>query len=141
MSCIRFNTDAQREQLKYAADADAIAQWLSPELTDSKLDRIRVMAKDRRAKIRESAALAVNIPDDVALLLVNDKSSEVRACLARNENVPCDVLRVLGRDKSATVRAWVAVNFFAPQDTMELLADDNDEQVRKLVLWKSSLKG
>lgn len=140
MSCIRFNTEAQREQLKYAAQADAIAKWLSPELTDSKLDRIRTMAKDRKHKIRESAALAVNIPEDVAWLLAEDKHVDVRSCLARNENVPCDVLRVLGRDKSATVRAWVAVNFFAPQDTMDELAKDFDETVRKLVSWKHSLK-
>lgn len=129
------------EQLKVARlSNEAIAQWLSPELTDSKLERIRLMANDKNAKIRESAALSYHIPEDVAWKLAEDKNANVRMCLARNEHTPCDVLRMLADDKNANVRKWVAVNFFAPLDAMEKLAQDTDEEVRKLVGWKDSLK-
>lgn len=140
MSCIRFNTEAQKEQLKIASFSnEAIAQWLSPELTDSKLERIRLMAKDKNAKIRESAALSYHIPEDVAWKLAKDKTASVRMCLARNEHTPCDVLRLLAKDKNADVRKWVAVNFFAPLDAMEKLKQDVDSEVRKLVEWKLQL--
>ena len=118
MSCIRFNTPAQRAQLD-ALKADkklnetAVAKFLGPEFGESKINRLRSMAKD--------------------------KNEGVRICVARNETTPCDILRHLATDKSEQVRSWVAVNFFVPQDTMELLATDKSESVRKLVAWKADL--
>jgi len=140
MSCIRFNTEAQMKQLKsITAEDGAVAQWLSPGATDSKIARIRAMAKDKNSKIRESAALSIHLPEDVASELARDKSVDVRACLARNESTPSNVLRALAKDKSPVVRQWVAVNFFTPNDVMESLSTDKDEQVRQLVQWKQSV--
>ena len=144
MSCIRFNTPAQLRQLdelrgdKSKRDK-SIAQFLSPEITESKILRVRAMAKDKNPKIRESAALGYHTPEDVMWELAKDKNEGVRVCVARNETTPCDILRHLGNDKSEQVRSWVAVNFFVPTDVMELLATDKSETVRKLVGWKASL--
>ena len=144
MSCIRFNTPAQQRQLDELKNnperrAEAIAQWLSPELTTSKVDRIRALAKDKNPKIRESAALSYHLPEDVARLLLTDKNEGVRICLARNEYTPCDILRELSKDKSAQVRSWVAINYFVPEDVMHELSEDPSPEVRKLVAWKSEL--
>lgn len=141
MSCIRFNTEAQRKQLKYAVSVDEpIASWLSPDVTDSKTKRIHMMAQDRNPKIRESAALSINLPIATAWLLAQDKSDNVRSCLARNENVPEGVLRLLAVDKSATVRQWIAVNYCTPYDTIDMLATDSDKQVRQLIEWRKSIQ-
>ncbi len=144
MSCIRFNTPAQMRQLD-ALNADpvlgsqAVAAFLSPEVTDSKISRLRRMSTDRNAKIRESAALHKHTPTECFEKLAVDRVESVRVCVARNEATPCDVLRTLARDKSATVRSWVAVNYFVPQDVMEMLSQDADKDVRALVEWKSAL--
>ena len=140
MSCIRFNTEAQMKQLhSITAEDGAVAQWLSPGATDSKIARIRAMAKDKNSKIRESAALSIHLPEDVAFVLAGDKNANVRACLARNESTPQAILRELSMDKSPAVRRWVAVNFFTPADIIQKLASDDDEQVRQLVEWKCGL--
>ena len=141
MSCLHFNTDAQREQLKVARSSEEpIAQWLSPDMSDSKIDRIRNMAKDKHSKIRESAALSIHIPEDVALILSGDKNTEVRCCLARNENVPISVLRVMAYDKAFIVRCWVAVNHSTPNDVRDMLTFDDNKKVRHLaLLYKESI--
>lgn len=144
MSCIRFNTPAQRAQLdrlrsdKQLANT-AVAQFLGPEFGESKINRLRIMSQDKNAKIRESVALSYHVPEDVMWSLAKDKNEGVRICVARNETTPCDILRFLAQDKSEQVRSWVAVNFFVPQDAMEVLANDTSESVRKLVAWKADL--
>lgn len=144
MSCIRFNTPAQRAQLdrlradKKLADT-AVAQFLGPEFGESKINRLRIMAGDKNPKIRESVALSYHVPEDVMWALAKDKNESVRVCVARNETTPCDILRHLSHDKSEQVRCWVAVNFYVPQDAMEKLAQDKSEAVRKLVAWKADL--
>ncbi|MDH6532913.1 hypothetical protein M2119_001150 [Aurantimicrobium minutum] len=144
MSCIRFNTPAQRAQLdrlradKQLADT-AVAQFLGPEFGETKINRLRIMAEDKNPKIRESVALSYHVPEEVMWALAKDKNEGVRICVARNETTPCDILRYLASDKSEQVRSWVAVNFFVPQDTMEALAGDQSESVRKLVAWKADL--
>lgn len=144
MSCIRFNTPAQRAQLdrlradKQLADT-AVAQFLGPEFGETKINRLRIMATDKNPKIRESVALSYHVPEDVMWALAKDKNEGVRVCVARNETTPCDILRHLAQDKSEQVRSWVAVNFYVPQDTMEKLAQDKSESVRKLVAWKADL--
>ena len=144
MSCIRFNTPAQERQLDALRESpelasQAVAAFLSPPVTDTKIARLRAMAADRRPKIRESAALNVNTPADVFEQLSRDPETSVRVCVARNEATPCDVLRTLATDASEEVRSWVAINYFVPADAMEFLADDPSAKVRKLVAWKASL--
>jgi hypothetical protein len=144
MSCIRFNTTAQRQALREAAPSmltaeEAAALHPAPPVTASKITRLRLLAKHTNPKIRESVASNQHTPEDVYLALAHDSDTGVRSCLARNEAVPCDILRFLAQDQSEHVRGWLAVNFFAPVDVMELLADDPDETVRGLVSWKSEL--
>ncbi len=144
MSCIRFNTPAQRAQLdllkgdKQLAET-AVAQFLGPEFGESKINRLRIMATDKNPKIRESVALSSHVPEEVMWKLAKDKNEGVRICVARNESTPCDILRYLAGDKSSQVRSWVAVNFYVPADAMEILAVDKSPDVRRLVEWKSSL--
>lgn len=144
MSCIRFNTPAQLAQLDVLRhdsklNETAVAQFLGPEFGESKILRLRTMAKDKNPKIRESAALSYHVPEDVMWDLAKDKNEGVRICVARNETTPCDILRYLATDKSEQVRSWVAVNFYVPEDAMVTLSKDPSESVQKLVQWKAQL--
>ena len=144
MSCIRFNTPAQRAQMKAMAPAmlsaeQAAALHPAPAVTESKIARLRLLAKDPNPKIRERAALDYHLPEEVFVALAADPDEEVRACVARNESTPCDVLRSLVADPSERVRGFLAVNFYVPADAMELLASDSSAVVRDLVRWKSEL--
>ena len=144
MSCIRFNTPAQRDQMKKLVDEnrsdDPVAQFLSPVVTESKVERLKKMAQDPNKKIRESAALSYHLPDEVYQALAKDKEASVRECLARNPKTPCDVLRALAHDPEERVRSFVAVNYFVPEDAMDHLAEDSSALVRSLVEWKAQLK-
>lgn len=144
MSCIRFNTPAQRAQLARMAPAmlsaeQAAALHPSPEWTESKIERLRLLARDANPKIRESVASSYHTPDDVMAALAADPDEGVRACVARNETVSCDILRSLVDDPSERVRGFLAVNFFVPQDAMEQLAVDRSKVVRDLASWKREL--
>ena len=143
MSCIRFNTTAQRQQLsgetRLAGD-DPVAAFLSPAITESKVERIRRLSQDANPKIRESAALSYHAPLEVYEALAKDPDPGVRACLARNQATPCDVLRTLAKDSDDTVRAFVAINYSVPADAMALLSTDASPTVQKLVAWKASLR-
>ncbi|HWU47923.1 MAG TPA: hypothetical protein VN133_14295 [Humibacter sp.] len=144
MSCIRFNTPAQRDAMRTAAPTrltpeEAAALHPSPPVTETKIRRLRLLAADPDPKIREAVASSYNTPVDLFERLSADPDDGVRACVARNEATPCDVLRALAGDRSEMVRGWVAVNYFVPEDAMRRLADDPSETVRSLVRWKSSL--
>lgn len=144
MSCIRFNTPAQRQQMARMAPAmltaeQAAALHPAPEVTESKIRRLRLLASDTNPKIRESVASSYNTPEDVFVALAGDPDEGVRACVARNESAPCDVLRGLVDDKSERVRGFLALNFFVPEDAMTVLAEDPSATVRDLVRWKTSL--
>ena len=144
MSCIRFNTPAQRAQMKAMAPAmltaeQAAALHPAPEVTESKIRRLRLLAADANPKIRESAASSYHLPDDVFEALAKDPDEGVRSVVARNESTPCDVLRSLASDPSERVRGFLAVNFFVPDDAMAQLADDSSRTVRELVRWKTQL--
>jgi hypothetical protein len=144
MSCIRFNTPAQQEQIRQAlltgrGSEQPVAQFLSPTVTETKVARIVAMSKDSNPKIRESAALSYHAPQAVYEALAKDSDQGVRECLARNQQAPCDVLRVLAHDPSERVRAFVAVNYSVPQDAMDRLARDESDLVRALVEWKTAL--
>jgi hypothetical protein len=144
MSCIRFNTPAQRQAMRDHAPAmltaeQAAALHPAPPVTDSKIRRLRLLATDANPRIRESVASGYNTPDDLFVQLAADPDESVRSCVARNEATPCDVLRSLANDPSETVRGWLAVNFFVPVDVMNDLANDPSQTVRALVGWKASL--
>jgi hypothetical protein len=144
MSCIRFNTPAQRAQLAAMAPSmltpeEAARLHPAPPVTETKIMRLRTLAEDPNPKIRESVASSYHTPLDVAERLARDPDEGVRACLARNETTSCDLLRELSTDESEAVRGWVAVNFYVPADVMEALADDESETVRALVAWKAAL--
>jgi hypothetical protein len=117
----------------------AAALHPAPEVTPSKISRLRLLAVDANPKIRESAASSYHTPDDVFEALARDADEGVRACVARNESAPCDVLRSLATDESERVRGFLALNFFVPDDAMALLADDSSSTVRDLVRWKTEL--
>ncbi len=144
MSCIRFNTPAQRQAMRdhrpvMLTPEEAAARHPAPPVTESKLRRLRLLASNENPKIRESVASSYNTPEDLFETLAKDADEGVRACVARNEATPCDVLRSLVADPSERVRGFLALNFFVPADAMEQLADDPSETVRGLVNWKGSL--
>lgn len=158
MSCIRFNTPAQRRQLAANAPAmqspraddgaagdaaragdEPVARFLSPAVTASKVARIRRLAADRDPKIRASAASSYHAPEEVYEALSRDEDAGVRACIAKNEHVPCDILRRLARDPDERVRGFVALNYFVPADAMAGLSEDPSAVVRGLVDWKARL--
>ncbi len=144
MSCIRFNTPAQRQAMRDHSPAmltadEAAALHPTPEFTESKLRRLRLLATDPNPKIREAVASSYNTPEDLFLALADDPDEGVRGCVAKNEATPCDILRTLASDRSETVRGWVAVNYSVPADVMEKLAKDRSLTVRSLVTWKAQL--
>ena len=144
MSCIRFNTPAQRQAMRehrpvLLTAEEAGALHPSPEVTESKRLRLRQLATATNPKIREAVAASRNTPADLFATLANDPDDGVRGCVAKNEATPCDILRMLAGDRSETVRGWVAVNHFVPADVMEKLADDRSRTVRSLVRWKAQL--
>lgn len=144
MSCIRFNTPAQRKQLRAMAPAmstaeDAATLHPAPDVTASKIARLRLLATNANPKIRESVASSYHTPHDLFITLASDPDEGVRACVARNETAPRDVLRSLSNDTSERVRGFLALNFFVPADTMAELAGDTSRTVRGLVQWKSDV--
>ena len=144
MSCIRFNTPAQREQMRRLAPAmltpeEVAAMHPAPPVTESKIRRLRLLAADANPKIREAVASSYHTPPELFEALARDADEGVRGCVARNEATPCDVLRSLVRDESEQVRSFLAVNYFVPGDAMAVLAEDPSRQVRALVAWKTRL--
>ncbi|MDQ1556031.1 MAG: hypothetical protein QOI02_1033 [Actinomycetota bacterium] len=144
MSCIRFNTPAQRQAMRDHAPTmltaeQAAALHPAPPVTDSKISRLRLLAIDPNPKIRESVASNYHTPQDVQAKLAADPDEGVRGCVARNEYTSCDILRSMADDPSEMVRGWLAVNYFVPADVMDRLAQDESETVRSLVRWKSEL--
>ncbi|MGV8876647.1 MAG: hypothetical protein ACOH1K_03955 [Rhodoglobus sp.] len=144
MSCIRFNTSAQRAQMRATAPAMITAEEASrlhpaPAVTPSKIARLRLLAVDPDPKIRQSAASNHHTPEEVFSQLARDPDEGVRACVARNEHAPCDVLRMLVDDPSQVVRGFLAINFFVPADAFTALAADDNATVQRLVRWKREL--
>lgn len=144
MSCIRFNTPAQRQAMRDHAPSMLTAEEAArlhpaPPVTESKIRRLRILAVDKNPKIRESVASSYHTPEDVFRVLARDPDAGVRGCVARNEATPCDVLRSMAHDESEQVRGWLAVNYFVPADVMAELAEDPSDTVRALVRWKGTL--
>jgi hypothetical protein len=146
MSCIRFNTPAQRRAMRdhrpvMLTGEEAASLHPAPPVTESKIARLRTLAVHQNPKIRESVASSPHAPDDLLATLAKDADEGVRSCVARNEGAPCDVLSGLAADPSERVRGFLALNFFVPADVMHTLATDDSDVVRGLVGWKSSLAG
>jgi hypothetical protein len=144
MSCIRFNTPAQRQAMRdhrpVMLDVEAVPKpHPTPPVTATKIARLRALAESENAKIRESVASNHHTPVDLFATLSRDPDAGVRSCIARNEHVPIDVLRSLAHDESEIVRGFLAVNFVVPADVVRGLADDESDIVRGLVSWKSAL--
>ncbi|CAN5318493.1 hypothetical protein BH11ACT2_BH11ACT2_13090 [soil metagenome] len=144
MSCIRFNTPAQREAMRLHAPVqlspdEVKALHPAPPVTQSKINRLRLLAESENPKIRASVASSYHAPDELYVALANDPDEEVRSWVARNETVSCDILRTLADDPSEKVRGFLAINFFVPSDVMEQLSTDDSETVRRLVQWKTQL--
>ncbi|GAB3133805.1 hypothetical protein GCM10027057_07770 [Marisediminicola antarctica] len=141
MSCIRFSTPAQMKQLRQLAPSmltreQAASLHPAPAVTESKIRRLRILARDPNPKIRESVASSHHAPADVLAALARDADDGVRACLARNEHAPIDLLRLLCSDRSEAVRGWVAVNARTPADAVHLLGIDSSQLVHRLLEWR-----
>ncbi|AYG04733.1 hypothetical protein [Gryllotalpicola protaetiae] len=144
MSCIRFNTPAQREQMRRLAPSQLTAEEIAelhpaPPVTESKIRRLRLLAANPNPKIREAVASSYHAPVDLFEKLASDPDDGVRACVARNEATPCDVLRSLVDDPNEQVRGFLAINYYVPDDAMERLREDSSGTVRSLVRWKTEL--
>ena len=144
MSCIRFNTPAQREQMRRLAPSQLTPEQVAelhpaPPVTESKIRRLRLLATNDNPKIREAVASSYNTPADLFEKLASDPDAGVRACVARNEATPCDVLRALVDDPDEHVRGFLAINYYVPQDAMARLREDASQTVRSLVRWKTEL--
>ncbi|WP_317231297.1 hypothetical protein, partial [Clavibacter sp. MX14-G9D] len=135
MSCIRFTTAAQLEALHRTAPAvltaeQAAALHPAPEITPSKIRRLRLLAEHRDPKVRESVASSRHAPLDVQQSLAHDPDEGVRSCLARNPTAPPSVLTVLVGDTSERVRSWLAVNDATPPAAVTMLECDESPAVR-----------
>lgn len=142
MSCIRFNTPEQREQLRQPVmltSEQAASRHPVPVVTASKLRRLRLLGESNDPKIRESVATSRNAPHDLLLALAADPDDGVRGCVARNETAPASVLRSLLHDQSETVRGWLAVNPSLPADAFLTLESDSSTIVQSLIGWKHSV--
>lgn len=111
----------------------------APAVTESKINRLRLLAKSENPRIRESVASSYHAPEELLLELAKDPDAGVRSWLARNETASCDVLRELADDESERVRGFLALNYFVPADVMDKLAEDESDTVRGLVEWKAQL--
>ena len=142
MSCIRFNTTAQRKVMRenrplmVAPKEPPAAQHPIPAFTEAKLRRLGLLAADRNPKIRESVAGSPYVTPDLVLVLSGDDDEGVRSTLARNERTNDVALRVLAADESDRVRGFVALNRAVPADVLTHLAEDASSTVRDLVLWR-----
>lgn len=136
MSCVSFGGRGWLERLRVAADDPRpVAEFLSPEHSESKVRRIRLLAVSSDPVIRESAALSYLAPVEVLTDLANDKQVGVRCCVARNHSTPVDVLERLSHDPDTGVRGWVAANPSTPAPVLAQLRHDPQQSVRTVATW------
>lgn len=138
MSCIRFNTPAQRAAMRrdVLEAEDAAVLHLAPPVTASKIARLRLLARHDSAGIRQSVASNRHAPADLLAALATDPDPSVRGEVARNETSPAELLAALAADEDPRVRCWAALNPSLPADAVRRLADDADAQVRRLAGWR-----
>ena len=140
MSCIRFNTKAQRESM--AADAGALSSedgailHLAPPVTESKLTRLRLLAEHPRAGIRQSVASNLHAPLDLLEALAADRDPAVRGEVAKNQVSPPALVARLAADGDARVRCWAVLNPVLPDEAVRAMTADRDAQVARLAGWR-----
>lgn len=140
MSCIRFTTTAQREAIRGDAAALAVADQailhLSPPVTESKIARLRLLARHQRPGIRQSVASNRHTPEDLLAALAEDRDAAVRGEVAKNDSTPIAVLVALSGDPEARVRCWTVMNPALPDERVRALAADDDAQVARMAGWR-----
>ncbi|MGT2427291.1 hypothetical protein [Amnibacterium kyonggiense] len=140
MSCIRFNTSAQREAMRHDAAAlapgDQAVLHLSPPVTESKIARLRLLAGHARPTIRQSVASNRHAPQDLLVALAADRDPGVRGEVARNQATGPAVVAALSRDEDPRVRCWAVLNPVLPDERLRELAADPDAQVARLAGWR-----
>ncbi|MBW4042529.1 MAG: hypothetical protein HIU86_10445 [Acidobacteria bacterium] len=140
MSCIRFNTHAQREAMRHDSAAltggDQAILHLSPPVTESKIARLRQLGAHPRPGIRQSVASNRHAPEDLLLLLADDPDAAVRGEVARNETTDPALVERLSNDRDARVRCWAVLNPVLPDDRVRTLGTDGDAQVARLAGWR-----
>jgi hypothetical protein len=140
MSCIRFNTSAQREAMRHDAAAlaagDQAILHLSPPVTESKIARLRLLARHDRATIRQSVASNRHAPHDLLAGLATDRDAAVRGEVARNEATSPELVEALSHDADARVRCWAVLNPALPDERVRELRSDPDAQVARLAGWR-----
>jgi hypothetical protein len=140
MSCIRFNTNAQREAMRRDAAAlaggDQAILHLSPPVTESKIARLRQLAAHPRPGIRQSVASNRHAPQDLLVALAADRDAAVRGEVARNETTDPALVERLSHDRDAQVRCWAVLHPALPDDRVRELATDGDAQVARLAGWR-----
>jgi hypothetical protein len=140
MSCIRFSTSAQRAQIQRDSAAieaaDAAVLHLAPPVTESKLARLRLLAKNASPGIRQSVASNRHAPADLLAALAADPEAAVRGEVARNETSPAELVERLAQDRDARVRCWAVLNPGLPGSAVPALLADADPQVRRLAGWR-----
>lgn len=136
MSCLGFLSPEQRKALRMSSnDGAPLSSFASPPATQTKVDRVRTLARSTDPRIRESAALAHHAPDDVLTALGHDPVEFVRRGVARNARASSEVLHGLAADRSPVVRAWVAANPATPPDVHLVLSRDADPTVQAVLEW------
>ena len=140
MSCIRFNTKAQRAAMRDDAAAlaagDQAILHLSPPVTESKIARLRLLAGHERPGIRQSVASNRHAPLDLLERLAVDPDPAVRGEVAKNEAAPAVLVQLLATDEDARVRCWAVLNPVLPAAAVGRLAGDPDAQVARLAGWR-----
>ncbi|GAA2753800.1 hypothetical protein [Amnibacterium kyonggiense] len=140
MSCIRFNTSAQRAAMRHDAAAlaagDQAILHLSPPVTESKIARLRLLAEHGRPSIRQSVASNRHAPHDLLVALAGDRDAGVRGEVAKNEATDAALVAVLSHDRDARVRCWAVLNPLLPDERVRELESDPDAQVARLAGWR-----
>jgi hypothetical protein len=140
MSCIRFNTSAQRAAMRHDAAAlaagDQAILHLSPPVTESKIARLRLLAEHSRPTIRQSVASNRHAPHDLLEVLAADRDPAVRGEVAKNEATAAELVAVLSSDRDARVRCWAVLNPVLPEERVHALVHDPDPQVARLAGWR-----
>ena len=140
MSCIRFTTTAQRDAMRgdsvALAAADRAIQHRSPDMTPSKVTRLRLLAEHARPGIRQSVASNRSAPIDLLERLAGDRDPGVRGEVAKNEATPASLVATLSRDRDARVRCWAVLNPVLPDERVRDLQADRDAQVARLAGWR-----
>lgn len=116
--------------------ADAAALHLAPPVTESKIARLRLLARHEKAGIRQSVASNRHAPADLLATLATDPDAAVRGEVARNDSAPRELVGRLAADHDARVRCWAVLNPGLDEGAVEALLKDPDRQVRRLAGWR-----